>query len=139
MRIYKSIKEPISQCYNPSFKVRWKQEDNGLITSWEVGRIFRKDRPKLDEFTEQGILVRLGWKGGVVETEKDQETGIYIIKEEFLPTIQSERFGTLHYLAQWQGLRGNDLDIDTSKATELVCSKTGIKVIFTREWYKGLE
>lgn len=130
MRIYKSIKEPITQCHNPSYEVRWKQEDKGLITSWEVGRILREDEPELAEFAEQGILLRLGWKGGIVETEKDKETGRYIIKEESLPTTQSEKFGTLHYLAQWQGLLGKDLDIDTSKVTELVCSKTGIKVIF---------
>jgi hypothetical protein len=40
---------------------------------------------------------------------------------------------TLNYLAQWQGLRGQDLDIDLSQEPELICSKTGMKVIYTRD------
>ena len=42
-----------------------------------------------------------------------------------------EKYGTLNYLAQWQGLRGKDLNIDLSEETELICSKTGMKVIYT--------
>lgn len=42
-----------------------------------------------------------------------------------------KKYGTLFYLAQWQGIRGEDLDIDTDVEYELFCSKTGVKVIFT--------
>jgi len=45
--------------------------------------------------------------------------------------IKKKKHGTLFYLAQWQGLRGDDLDIDLSEETELVCSKIGMKVIYT--------
>ena len=34
-------------------------------------------------------------------------------------------------MAEWQGLRGDDLDIDLVEEIELICSKTGMKVIYT--------
>ena len=41
------------------------------------------------------------------------------------------KYGCLNYLAEWQGLRGVDLDIDLSEEREIICSKTGVKVIYT--------
>ena len=58
----------------------------------------------------------MGWKGGVDKKTK-----------------KKEKYGTLFYLAQWQGLRGEVLDIDLSQETELICSKTGMKVIYTAD------
>ncbi len=63
----------------------------------------------------------LGWKGGVDRTLKKQE-----------------KFGALNYLAQWQGLRGEDLSIDTSQEYTLTCSRTGMVVIFTPDRAKYL-
>ncbi|KUG22011.1 hypothetical protein ASZ90_008212 [hydrocarbon metagenome] len=54
------------------------------------------------------------WKGGV---------------EKRLKIV--EKYGTLNYLAEWQGLRGEDLNIDLSEEREIICSKTGMKVIYT--------
>ena len=54
------------------------------------------------------------WKGGVEKRLKIME-----------------KYGTLNYLAQRQGLRGEDLNIDVSEELELICSKTGMKVIYT--------
>ncbi|MCY1457890.1 hypothetical protein D9M71_752210 [compost metagenome] len=56
----------------------------------------------------------LGWKGGVERTLKKRE-----------------KYGSLKYLAQWQGLRGEDLRIDTSNELTLNCSRTGMVVTFT--------
>ena len=44
-----------------------------------------------------------------------------------------EKYGSLYYLAQWLGLRGDDLSIDTSKEIELTCTKTGMKIIYTND------
>ena len=44
--------------------------------------------------------------------------------------------GTLFYLAQWQGVRGEELDIDPDLEHELVCSRTGVKAIFTGDMKK---
>jgi len=70
----------------------------------------------LAERAEKGELPVLAWKGGIEKSTK-----------------QKAKYGTLYYLAQWQGLRGEDLDIDISEQYEVVCSKTGIKVIFTHD------
>ena len=64
----------------------------------------------------------MDWKGGVERKIK-----------------KKTKYGTLFYLAQWQGMRGEDLNIDLSHERELVCSKTGMKVIYTgdMEQYKN--
>ena len=59
-------------------------------------------------------LVVLAWKGGVEEK----------LKIEKQP-------GTLKYLATWQGLRGEDLDIALEDEQVIVCSKTGQIVAFS--------
>ncbi len=97
-----------------SYDERWTGSDRGLITCWEVGRRLSKEKPGLAKRARNGELPPLGWKGGV---ERD--------------TKNKKKYGTHLYLAQWQGLRGEDLDIDMSTETELVCSKTGVKVTYT--------
>ena len=62
-----------------------------------------------------GVMV-LGWKGGVPSGFKSKR------KE-----------GTLNYLVQWQGLAGKDLHIDTDVSTSLVCSLTGVEVVFSKD------
>ena len=111
-RIYRSIRESVRK--ELSWEQRWNGPDQGLITSWEVGRKLSEKKPKLAERAKKGELPVLGWKGGVGKKIK-----------------KKEKYGTLFYLAQWQGLRGEDLDIDLSKEIELICSKTGMKVIYT--------
>lgn len=119
-RIHRSIQEPIRE--EPSFEERWKGPDDGLITCWEVGRSLSLKSPELAEQAKNGELPKLGWKGGV--DKKIQK---------------KEKYGCLEYLAQWQGLRGEDLDVDLSKEREVVCTKTGMKVIYTPETEKYLE
>lgn len=112
-KVFRSYEEPDRE--EPSWAERWKGYDEGLITCWEVGRRLRAKEPELAKRAEKGELPVLSWKGGV-----DKE-------------IQKvEKQGTLFYLAQWQGLRGNNLEIDPSRELELTCSKTGMRVIFTK-------
>ncbi|AMO73909.1 hypothetical protein PcP3B5_03970 [Pseudomonas citronellolis] len=47
-----------------------------------------------------------------------------------------EKFGSFRYLAEWQGLRGEDLHIDLAKELSLVCSATGMTVVFTSDLAK---
>lgn len=116
-RIFRSYKEHERE--GLSWDERWKGEDKGLITCWEVGRELREKEPELASRAENGELPVLGWKGGV---EKKTKKG--------------EKYGTLFYLAQWQGLRGNDLDIDISQERSLTCSRTGMRVIYTGDLKK---
>lgn len=109
--IFRSIKKPIRE--GLTWDERWREPDNGLINCWEVGRELAKREPELAEKAQRGELPVLGWKGGV---EKK---------------LKGKKFGTLNYLAEWQGLRGEDLNIDPSEEVELVCSRTGMKVIYT--------
>ena len=118
-RIYRSFKEPKRE--GLSWDEHWKGYDGGLIICWEIGRERREKEPELAKRAENGELPVLGWKGGV---EKKTKIG--------------QKYGTLKCLAEWQGLRGEDLNIDLSQEPELICSKTGIKVIFTGEFAKHL-
>lgn len=92
----------------------WEDVDNGLIKCWEVGRERARQHPELAERCKAGELPVLGWKGGVSRALK-----------------KLEKFGSLKYLAQWQGLRGEDLDIDTARERVLTCTHTAMIVTFT--------
>ena len=111
-KIYRSYKEPDRD--GLSWHERWEGDDKGLITCWEVGRRFRKSKPELAEKAKRGELPTLGWKGG---TDKKLKL--------------NNKFGSLNYLAQWQGLRGEDLNINISDEVTLTCSKTGMVVTYT--------
>jgi hypothetical protein len=119
-RIYISIETPVRE--GLSWDERWSGADNGLITCWEVGRQQAIRDPELAERAKNNELPSLDWKGGV---EKKLKAKI--------------RFGCLNYLAAWQGLRGDDLDIDMSREVELVCTKTKQRVVFTPDQSKYAE
>ena len=119
-RIYRSYLESIRE--DPSWDERWRGPDEGLITCWEVGRSKSMESSELAERAKNGELPVLGWKGGV---EKKIQ--------------KKEKYGSLNYLAQWQGLRGENLDIDLSEEREIICTKTGMKVIYTGDSTKYLE
>ena len=113
-QIFRSYSEPKRE--GLTWNEMWKGNDNGLIMCWEVGRELREKEPELARRAEDGELPVLGWKGGVAEKTKI-----------------GEKYGTFNYLAQWQGLRGEDLDIDLSQDKILVCSRTGMRVIYTTD------
>jgi len=110
--IVRSIKEPIRD--GLSWEEKWKGPDDGLIACWEVGRDLAREDPELAEKAKRGELPVLAWKGGVEKMLK-----------------KKEKYGTLNYLAEWQGLRGEDLKIAPAEEVALVCSRTGMKVIYT--------
>ena len=117
MRISRSIASPST--LNQPWETRWKGPDLGLIASWERGREKRVEAPELAARARQGELVPLAWKGGVEKALKAKR-----------------KFGTLRYLAMWQGLRGDDLNIDTDEEVTLICASTGMHVTYTAEFAK---
>lgn len=113
-RVFRSFRE--ASGVGQSWQQRWQGDDRGLITSWEIGRELRSKEPDLARRAENGELPVLAWKGGVEKATK-----------------KGEKFGVLYYLAQWQGLRGEDLDIDPSQEPVVICSRTGVRVTFTAD------
>ena len=97
----------------------WEAEDKGLIKCWEVGRERAEKFPELAQRCLVGELPVLGWKGGVSRSLKKRD-----------------KFGSLKYLAQWQGLRGEDLDVDLNQERTLTCSRTQMVVTFTPDRMK---
>lgn len=115
MKIHRSINEPFIKL-KATWNERWKAEDQGLITAWEVGRERSKIEPELASRAIDGQLVECIWKGG-----NDQ------------PLIKKKMYGTHLYLAMWQGLRGEDLNIDTEQEPVLVCTATKMIVTYTSD------
>lgn len=111
MRIYRSITESIIDMSR--YEDRIDGYDKGLINAWQVGRGLAVRDPDIAAKSKNGELPVLHVKGGVEKR------------------IKGDKIGSLWYLAMWQGLRGEDLDIDMSQEVEMVCSRTGVKVLYT--------
>ena len=120
MHLERSIQQHIREFVDMGH--RWRGPDAGLIWCWERGRQMAIEDPGLAERATKGGLVPLHWKGGVDKPLKSNKT-----------------CGSLFYLAQWQGLAGKDLDIDTDGDTRLVCSATGVEITYSRELDLELE
>lgn len=116
MKITRLISDPIKNF--SSWEDRWRGEDKGLISSWQTGRQKSLDDDDLACRARAGELVVLVWKGG---------TDRY---------LKINKFGSLNYLAMWQGLRGENLDIDIIRGETLTCTKTGTTVIYTDDLQK---
>lgn len=112
MKLTRSIDESIRSAR--TWDELWNGPDQGLIACWERGRAKRHENPNLARKAEAGQLVVLPWKGGV---EKATKVG--------------KKYGALYYLAMWQGLRSEDLSIDTTEECAVVCTATGMTVVFT--------
>jgi hypothetical protein len=97
-----------------AFAELWQGPDKGLIGCWLRGIEKAAQDPDLAAKAKAGELPVLAWKGGV---EKRLKTGF--------------KLGCLNYLATWQGLRGEDLNIDLEAEVDLRCSRTGMLVTFT--------
>jgi len=97
----------------------WRADDQGLIKCWENGRALSATCPDLAEAARRDELPTLDWKGGVSGTPK-----------------MKKKFGSLRYLATWQGLRGEDLRIDTTQEVSLMCTRTSVLVTFTADLAK---
>ncbi|EIK94071.1 hypothetical protein PMM47T1_23472 [Pseudomonas sp. M47T1] len=99
----------------------WQGPDQGLIRCWEIGRERADKMPELAHQCRAGELPVLGWKGGVARVLK-----------------KKDKYGALKYLAQWQGLRGEDLNVTIDQEVTLTCSRTGMTVTFTPDRAKYL-
>jgi hypothetical protein len=132
MHIFRSISEPIRLALD--WDTLWGSEDEGLIACWERGREKRLADPTLTDPTladptpadatlaakvTAGHLPLLPWKGGFKA-----------------PTKLGWRYGTFNYLAMWQGLRGEDLNLDTARDITIVCAATGMRAVFTADTLK---
>jgi hypothetical protein len=106
-----------------SWHDRWCGPDRGLLGCWERGRRLREEEPELARRAKQGELVRLCWKGGTEHLDDNEKTAGKKPKPSNLD-------GTLNYLATWQGLRGEDLNIDLDATVMIVCSKKKRAVTF---------
>ena len=111
-RVFRSVEEPIREGLTRA--EMWDQEDKGLIWLWELGRSYRRDERTQSKRAEQGELPVGDWKGGV---DKKLKAG--------------KKSGSLQYLAQWQGMRGENLSIDVDAELTLICSRTGQSVVFS--------
>ena len=120
MRIQRDIEKQIRK--GLSWKQLWEGEDKGLVACWENGRKHAKENPEIKARAFRGELPVLNWKGGIE-----------------VPLKIGMKYGTLNYLACWQGLRGDDLDIDLEEEVELICSRTEMLVVFTPHDYKYVD
>ena len=103
-----------------SWEERWNGRDRGLILNWEVGRERASTDPELASRAKRGELPPSVWKGGVAKPLK----------------TKTKKYAPLSYLAEWQGLRGEDLSICIDDEIELVCSRTQVRVIYTSDQSK---
>jgi hypothetical protein len=110
--IKRSILEEIRD--DLSWEEAWLGPDRGLITCWETGRLKANESPEISARAKAGELVQLPWEGGLHKSLKEGTV----------------KYGTLNYLAMWQGLRGEDLDIEISKTYTLTCTIFKKEVIF---------
>lgn len=110
--LHRSINTPIRE--GLSWEETWHGPDDGLIFCWERGRQERLERPGDAERAERGELIGLDWKGGIKKKLKVEKV-----------------HGTLRYLATWQGIRGEDVDIDLGGERTIVCSRCGQAVVFS--------
>lgn len=117
MKIHRSIAEPLR--LDPNWDERWGDVTRGLITSWERGREKSLEDPVLASRALSGELVVLPWRGGVEKATQKQL-----------------KYGAFNYLAMWQGLRGEDLNIDVEEETSLTCTATKMTVVFTTDLTK---
>ena len=120
MKIHRSITVPVRG--GLTTEERWHAPDQGLIASWERGLEKSREDPELAAQARAGQLVVLPWKGGVEKVLK-----------------KKDKYGPLRYLAMWQGLRGDDLDIDLEAETSVTCSVTKMRVTFTNDARKYAE
>lgn len=112
MLIEQSIANP--PAFENDFNRRLKGPDKGLINAWLAGISYAQSHPVLAERAKKGELPALPYKGGVEKVIKTRN-----------------KIGALHYLAMWQGMRGEDLRVDMNADTTLVCQRTGVPVTFT--------
>ncbi len=100
-----------------------------LAVCHKSGQELRKSNSELASRAEKGELPALNWRGGT----------------DTVPHL-SRRFGSLFYLAQWQGLRGepwrgltgSDKNMSITCPVGIVCAVSGAVTVFTKDARKYL-
>lgn len=115
-KVFHAIGAPLPP--RKSWDERWEGPDLGLLCSWARGVEKALEDPFLKQQALRGELAPLAWKGGADTAIKSRK-----------------RVGSLHYLATWQGLRGEPLDVDTEAVVTLTCSLFKTVVIFTGDMH----
>lgn len=91
--------------------------DQGVINAWLSGLNMHGGKEQAAAL--RGELPPLDFKGGVEPPPPNK------------PIKKRKKTGSHWYLAMWQGLRGEDLCIDTESTPSLTCTLTGVTVTFT--------
>ena len=112
MLVHQPIDKPPT--LSDDFYVRCEGPDQGLINSWVCGIAMSKVDPALATRAKAGELPVLPWKGGIAKH-----------------ILRTDKVGALHYLAAWQGLRGEDLNIFQGVDVQMTCTRFGVPVTFT--------
>lgn len=112
MLIQSPISDPPPICEN--YEDRMHGPDQGLINAWLAGIAKRRESPEIAAQAVAGELPVLAYRGGVDRAVKTKN-----------------KTGSLLYVAMWQGLRNEDLELDTDSEPVLTCKRTGVPVIFT--------
>ncbi len=138
--VTRSIKTPIRTELKTVADI-WDGPDKGLIFCWEQGREEAAQKPDLAERARRGELVPVGRKNhpGTVEAVHDESAD----EDEPLEESPDERTdssddpirlqkpdkaglwkrGSLQYLAWWQGLRGENLNVSSDHEIAIVCPR----------------
>lgn len=98
-----------------SYAERWEGPDKGLLCCWLRGIEKGREDPHLAAQCLRGELPVLAWKGGIEKALKSKALKV----------------GSMQYLATWQGLRGEDLDIDDEAEPRITCTRTGVTFLYT--------
>lgn len=99
---------------NQTWAARWEGKDGVLTVCWDRRREKAGEVPELAALASAGVLVALSWKGGIGRATKF-----------------GHKFGSFYYLAMWQGLRGDPLDVSLDEEVTIACTKTGMTVTCT--------
>lgn len=100
----------------------WRSEDQGIINAWELGRLEGEKNTDIRLRAQKDELMSLLFKGGFDEK----------LKNPF-------KYGSLHYLAMWLGLRNENLIIDINAEYTLCCSRFNHVVMYTSDIDKILK
>lgn len=119
MHLHHPFQNPPAE--QPDFDARMNGPDGGLVNAWLAGLALRTQRPDLAGAAQAGELPVLPYRGGVDR-----------------PLKRKDKVGSLHYVAMWQALRGEDLALDTSAQPRLTCARHGVTVTYTANWKQWL-
>lgn len=120
MKVRASITNPPTA--STDFHERCHGPDGGLVNSWLCGVRQGLEDPSIAIKAKAGELPVLIWKGGIAKAIKSKC-----------------KIGSLQYLAAWQGLRGDDLNIDLGVEVKMICTRFSVPVLFTDQLSKLLE